>query len=749
MLSPSDIFKAVKSKIWWILAVVILVTVAMYFVTGRMAKKYHSKAQFSTGITESSEISISESKEVSQPFAIAQRFTNLIEMMRSRQCVSMVQYKLLLHELTDSVPFRRPEHFPKISPTLKDSIIAKLHKRLDSCEVLNLNDKLDKDINNLIKLYNYDQEDILGRTGIKRVPDSDFISVDVESENPELSSELANIYVAEFIRFYDIQTSNRSAGSVNFFEKMARIKKRELDEKVDILKRFKLKNRVINLYEQTKSIVNQLSSIEIMREEENMKIPSMDREIKDIDERFTSKEKRYYEAISSKINGQIETLKAEIIKLNDRYYSSNMKDKVAMDSILVLRKDMEKLIQQASDENLVNPNAVKTALVARKLNAELDKEMAIQSVASIDKDIERLQGIITSFTPMEASIGAYEREISVASEVYLLVLNKLNVAQFAALHDNNSLKQAEFAQPAERPESSKKVMILALSVGVSLILSLMVVIGMAYMDETFYNPTRFEAATGFHLLSYIPELKSAELQFQQLFTSDQLSPAELFFARHVRKIRQELEAKIPHHQSILFTGTKSGEGKTTLLLSLAYAFSLSGKKLLLVDGNFRNAGLTQVLNAPAYLSPETQEKDVERAIAPTLIPHVDIIGCATSSATPSEIFGRLLPDEAFEKLKQQYDYIFIEGPSLQDWSDSRELSDLVDHVVTVFAAHHALSELDREALNFIVGLKEKHIGSILNIVPSKEIPELKSAKKKSKSKGKKDKNKTGPALKIA
>lgn len=725
MITATDIFKALKNKVWWILLVLTIVTSVMYYVTGKMAKKYKSKAQFSTGITESSEISFSESKEINQPFAIAQRFSNLIEMMRSRQCVSMLQYQLLLHELTDTIPFRRPEHFPTITPELKTSILKHLHKKIDSCEVLTPGNKLDNDLQNFIKLFQYEQDDLLSKTLIKRVPDSDFIAVEVESENPQLSAFIANEFVKEFIKFYDQQDSNKSVGSVNFFEKMARIKKKEVDAKVNELKTFKLKNRVINLYEQTKSIVNQLSSVEIMREQENMKIPSMEKAIKDIDEKFTSKEKRYYEAVSLKINAQITALKNNINLLNERYLSSNFKDKAALDSVLVLRSKMELLIQQASDEAIVNPNAVKTELISRKLNAELDQEMAKKTVASIDKDIDRLQAIITSFTPMEAAIGAFEREISVASEVYLLVLNKLNVAQFAALKDNNALKQAEMAQPAEHPESSKKTMIMALSVGLSLILCLMVIIGMAYFDETFYNPTRFEAITGFHLISFLPELKMNELSIANLFTNPEGSSEELLFANNIRKIRQELASKSSNHQSFLFTGTKTGEGKSILLLSLATSLSLSGKKVLLIDGNFRNAALTKMLHASAYLSPETEIKGIENAISTTSIPNVSIIGCGISLASPTELFGKLLNQEDFENLKQKYDCILVEGPSLQHWSDSRELADGVDFVVTVYAAHHAFTAADKEALQFIQGLNEKHLGAILNIVPINEIPTLK------------------------
>ncbi|MBY0424482.1 MAG: hypothetical protein K2Q22_02505, partial [Cytophagales bacterium] len=233
MLSIGDIFKALKKRLLWMVLALALVGGAMWYMTGKMAKKFKSKAQFATGITEGTEISLNDTKEVNQPFAIAQKFNNLIEMMRSKQCVSLVQYQLLLHDLTDKKPFRNKVDPSKIPPTLKDSLIARLKIKRDSCEVLILTNKIDKDIFNLLKNYGYEQGEIVGKSTIKRIPESDFVSLEVETENPELSAFIANTYVAEFMRFYEVQRSIKSAGSVNFFEKMARIKKKELDDKVN------------------------------------------------------------------------------------------------------------------------------------------------------------------------------------------------------------------------------------------------------------------------------------------------------------------------------------------------------------------------------------------------------------------------------------------------------------------------------------------------------------------------------------
>lgn len=716
-----------------------LVGGVMWYFTGKMPKKFKSKAQFATGITEGTEISLNDTKVVSQPFAIAQKFNNLIEMMRSKQCVSLVQYQLLLHDLTDNKPFRNKVDPTKIPAALKDSIIARLKIKRDSCEVLILTNKIDKDIFNLLKTYGYEQGEVVGKSTIRRIPESDFISLEVETENPELSSFIANTYVAEFMRFYEVQRSIKSAGSVNFFEKIARIKKKELDDKVNALKTYKLKNRVINLYEQTKSVVNQLSTIEIKREEENLKIPSTEKVIQEVDDKFTNKEKKYYEVYSSKINPLIEDKKQKINELNAKFIAGNLTDKSLQDSVALLRTEMETLIRRAADEAIVNPNAVKKELIFRKLNAELDREMAIKAVKSIDTEIERLQKVITSYAPMEASIGALEREILVASEVYLLVLNKWNVAQFAALHDDNTLNQVEYASPAERPESTKKIMILGLSLGLTVVLCLLVIIGMAYLDETLYNTQRLEQATGFKTLGFLPLLKGNEIGLKQLFYETPEALEAQVFTQNIRKIRQSLETKLAKGSVVLVCGTQKEEGKTTFLLSIAFALSIIGKKVLLLDTNFKSASLSSILGAeprliPAGTAPINEPQQILEGIF--------VLGTQIQIQTPKEIMLDRLSPAFWEDIRQTYDFIFMEGPSLHEWTDSRELAEWSDAIISVFSAHQTLSKRDEDGLAFLTEQKDKHIGAVLNAVTTREwkslYPSLKAKKTngKSNSKGK-------------
>jgi predicted GTPase len=74
-----------------------------------------------------------------------------------------------------------------------------------------------------------------------------------------------------------------------------------------------------------------------------------------------------------------------------------------------------------------------------------------------------------------------------------------------------------------------------------------------------------------------------------------------------------------------------------------------------------------------------------------------------------------------ENLGLQYDYIIMEGPSLNDYSDTKELVEYADRILTVFDAKTVLNNLDRDSIKYLKTLKPKLIGSLLNKVDLKDL----------------------------
>src|SRR6185436_3674117 len=85
------------------------------------------------------------------------------------------------------------------------------------------------------------------------------------------------------------------------------------------------------------------------------------------------------------------------------------------------------------------------------------------------------------------------------------------------------------------------------------------------------------------------------------------------FRESIRKLRYEIERS--GKKVFLFTSTKKGQGKTTLIMALSYSMSLSKKKVLIVDTNFCNNDLTVRLDATPVLETFSDFKNRESMVS--------------------------------------------------------------------------------------------------------------------------------------
>ena len=101
--------------------------------------------------------------------------------------------------------------------------------------------------------------------------------------------------------------------------------------------------------------------------------------------------------------------------------------------------------------------------------------------------------------------------------------------------------------------------------------------------------------------------------------------------------------------------------------------------------------------------------------------NVDIIGNRGTSHSPSEFFAGRDFQNFINDLKDNYDYIFMEGASLNKYSDTRELVKFADKVVAVFSAESEIKDVDKESIDHLLSTEDKFLGSILNKIDIKNM----------------------------
>jgi polysaccharide biosynthesis transport protein len=396
---------------------------------------------------------------------------------------------------------------------------------------------------------------------------------------------------------------------------------------------------------------------------------------------------------------------------------------------------------------------------------ELELKISQSNLNTIEQTLRKMKYDVSGFATKEATLADLERNVQFASEDYSSVQDKFNTAKNKALVIGSSIRQTLQGQPSYEAEPSKALLLMALAGIGSFALCVMVLVVIEYLDFSIRILSRLERLTGLKALGSVNFIQSKGFNLRNIFLDKKLDKESEIFVHFLRKLRYEIQSS--KSKVFLVTSTQVGAGKSFMIICLSYTLSLINKKVLIIDTNFRHNSLTKLLlanNERVKLlekspfgdeeklnednvvnrknrtngfnfnektkteEPDTKEsnssgppQDAKSIIHSTEFSGVDIIGNVGGKDSPSEILAGRDFNEVINNLVEQYDYIFMEGPSLNEYSDTKELIDFADKVITVFGAEAVLNNHDKESVQYLKSVKGKLLGTVLNRVQFKDL----------------------------
>jgi uncharacterized protein involved in exopolysaccharide biosynthesis/Mrp family chromosome partitioning ATPase len=733
--------RAVVRKWWLILSATIAALVVAYFVAQSIDPNFKSTAQLSTGYT-TNDINLTDDK--TNPRDLEIKFNNLIQNMKSNTTLHLLSYRLMLHDINNSTPFKQPPLEVRQYSTAEKHQLGKLiESKLDSFAVLSKFNASDRAIIELLETYEYSPEAINKQLKVWRINFTDYINIEYVSENPYLSAYAVNTFCDEFIRYNRNIKYKGSIKSITFFEDLLREKKTELDILQSQLNTIKSQSQIFDYKTHGQAKINQLEVMELSRGEEMRNINALRLSINDVQNRLSSLKNGSNN--NSPNNSDLIELKKKLNILNERYISGGSSNKALLDSIINLRQqhDIELSRAQTSGNKQNTLNTI-DELTNKLYDLETQLKIAQANLQTINNNIVSLRSNTSNLSTSVTEVSEIERDIELKTQEYLNIQAKLNDSRNEALISGNTLKQVLQGQPAEEPEASKKLLIILFAGIAAFSFTTGLIIILELFDLSIKTPEKFSQVAKLNLLGHLNKISVNNYEVSNIFNGEKKpNQHNEFFLQSLRKIRFDLEKS--GKRILLITSTDKGEGKTLFLLSLAYSFSLINKKILIIDTNFKNNTLTKLFlkkenvvvtkstpnNGVKLLNMVNSDHEHERIneqafpyeqfIMKTAHNDIDMIGNKMGMNSPDEIFSGKRFDRFLQEFSQHYDYILLEGPALNHFSDTKELVDYCEGVIGVFSSDKILNNLDKESVQSLKNLDGKYLGSVLNKLQIKNI----------------------------
>jgi capsular exopolysaccharide synthesis family protein len=298
-----------------------------------------------------------------------------------------------------------------------------------------------------------------------------------------------------------------------------------------------------------------------------------------------------------------------------------------------------------------------------------------------------------------------------------------NMDQMARSATFSSLDWAQYPIEPDAPTFPNMGMTMTVSVMIGLVLSLGIAFLRELADTTVRSPRDIQRVGQMNLLGMVPhEADDPQAAGARL-------PLVIFEAPHsmmaeqLRQVRTRLQhaASLDTTRSILVTSPSPGDGKSTVAVNLAAGLALNGRRILLVDANFRRPELHRIFGIGNELGFSDVLNDVNAfatAVKDTPVPNLSVMCTGPRPSNPTELLESQLLLDFIERCLEEYDHVIFDSGPMLFVSDSVALAPRVDGVVTVVRARANTRGVLTRMRDALRSVKAEHLGVVLNGVRS-------------------------------
>jgi len=547
-------------------------------------------------------------------------------------------------------------------------------------------------------------EDLQKLLTLKIIGGTDVLKVSYQSLDPKEAAAVVNTVMNLYLE-NDIQTNRTEAGTTYKF--MAR-QLPQVQAAVHLtevtLRKFKQKNKIIDLPEETKSVVTIIGNLETEINTVRSQLEDVNAQTDTLRQKIALNSQQAI-AISSLNNSpavqgiltQIQEIDRQLAIERSRYFDDNpviisLESKKANLNNL-LQTQIQKTLGTATQvpEDQLQIGQLKQQLIQSFLQAEIQRTGLTQKLTSLNNSLavhQRRAKIIPLLVQNQRDL---ERKVEVAQSTYETILKKAQELQVAQNTNTANARIINQAEVPKKPTSSKKPIILAIGILLGGFFATTTILVIEMSDRSLKTLQEVRNIFEYTFLGIVPlsnkkgkkRHQKKEGQRKEIIVRDEPYSLSSEMYRMIQaNLRMLCSDKL---NTIVVTSTVAQEGKSTVTANLSATLAQLGYRVLLIDADMRipsqhylwevNSliGLSEVLIAQAELSIAVCK----------VMDNLDILTAGIRPPNPLALLNSQQMESLIKKLSSQYDFVIIEAPPLLVGADAITLSKMTDGILLV------------------------------------------------------------------
>jgi polysaccharide biosynthesis transport protein len=303
--------------------------------------------------------------------------------------------------------------------------------------------------------------------------------------------------------------------------------------------------------------------------------------------------------------------------------------------------------------------------------------------AALAQQFEALKDSMGADNDKSIQLEALERDATVNRNLLEAVLSRAKQATGTADMLRADAKLLSPATPPDTPSFPPKGLLVLLGSMLALMVGAVVVLLREAGNRTFLRQEQVEAMTGLPVLTMVPRVRRRTVA--QKVLREPASP----YSEALRRlfVGIELSEGETSPKRLLFSSATPAEGKSVMVASLARQLAASGKRVIVVDGDWRRPRIHQLMRC--RLGPGLGELlgDTDTVLSDCVchdgLSSADVIPAGNWSSGSSHLLTSPRMAELLDLLAESYDVVLVDTSPVLATADALVLSRMTDKVVYV------------------------------------------------------------------
>lgn len=494
---------------------------------------------------------------------------------------------------------------------------------------------------------------------------STILTLALKDEVPERGEDILNELIADYNRAIIKDKNILAANTLSFVEERLKGVERDLDSIERRTAQFKSRKGAINISEQGKLFLQNVSLNDQKLSDINMQLAALNQV-----ETYVRSKNAETGIVPSTLG--VDPLLSQLVS---KLYTSEVE-----------YESLKKTTGEGSPQMTSLARQIESMRPSLLENVRAQKQSLAATRNTLSSTNGTYNSLLQTLPETEREVVNIDREQAIKSGIYSFLLQK---REETVLSQASTVSDSRVVDPAESSASpvSPKPKVVYLS---ALLLALFAGVGVVTARESLSRKILFRHE--------IEQLTNQPIIGEIVAGDNSKDPIVIgatnktFIAEQFRRLRSTLKfiGINSKNKRILVTSAISGEGKSFVATNLALSLALTGKKVVLIDCDLNNPSLNNKLRIhnekgiTEYLQNKCEAEDIIRET--DLNENLFLISTGALPHNPSELIMSERTEELLNRLDELFDYIVIDTAPVSPVTDAYMLSPLCS--ATLFVIRH-------------------------------------------------------------